>query len=69
MQLISLEELQENFDYVIDMVEDGESFTIVVDGEERAVLIPYNEYEEMQNLIKKCEEIDLEDDTQYMSCL
>ena len=49
MERISIEELQENFDEVFERVEDGDSFIITVDGEDKAVLIPYDEYSEMVN--------------------
>jgi len=43
MEEITLEELEENFDEILDRVEEGEEFKIVVDGEDKAVIRPYSE--------------------------
>jgi len=46
-ETISLEDLKENFEEVIERVDDGEIFAITIDGKVRAVLVPYEEYKEM----------------------
>jgi len=47
LERISIEDLQEHFDEVMDRVEDGESFIITNGGVDKAVLIPYSDYEEL----------------------
>jgi len=47
MDRITVEDLQANFDEVLDRVVDGESFIIVVDGEDKAILMPHTDYEDM----------------------
>jgi len=47
LESITLENLQENFDEVMERVSDGESFIILVEGEERCVLVPYREYNDL----------------------
>jgi len=42
LQKFTIEEFQENFDALIERVENGESF-IITDGERNAVIVPYNE--------------------------
>jgi len=42
LQKFTVEEFQENFDTLIERVENGESF-IITDGERSAVIVPYNE--------------------------
>lgn len=51
MQTLTLEEVQANFDAIIDRVEKGESF--VIESEHgNAMLIPYDEYQESDDLIR-----------------
>lgn len=46
MKEITVFELQENFDSVIDEIDNGESFVIVNDeGRKVAVIIPHEEFE------------------------
>jgi prevent-host-death family protein len=47
LETITVEDLQDNIDEVFDRVEDGEGFIITIDGIEKAVLIPYTDYEEL----------------------
>ena len=42
LQKFTVEEFQEDFDNLIERVENGESF-IITDGERNAVIVPYNE--------------------------
>jgi len=42
LQKFTVEEFQEDFDALIERVENGESF-IITDGERNAVIVPYNE--------------------------
>jgi antitoxin (DNA-binding transcriptional repressor) of toxin-antitoxin stability system len=42
LQKFTVQEFQENFDNLIQRVENGESF-IITDGERNAVIVPYNE--------------------------
>jgi prevent-host-death family protein len=42
LQSFTIEEFQANFDNLIERVENGESF-IIRDGENSAVIVPYNE--------------------------
>jgi prevent-host-death family protein len=57
MQRISVEEMQENFDQVIENVEYGESFIITMDGEDRAVLMPYDSFDEMKDFADRYERL------------
>ena len=52
LESITLEDLQANFDEVFERVEDGESFIIIVDGKEMAVLMPFDDYEEMNQKVE-----------------
>jgi len=47
LESITVENLQENCDEVFERVSDGESFIITIDGEDKAILMPYVDYEEM----------------------
>lgn len=51
MDRISVEELQENLEEILDRVEAGESFMITVDGEDKAVILPYADYEDYKELL------------------
>ena len=42
LQSFTVEEFQENFDNLMERVENGESF-IIRDGNNSAVIVPYNE--------------------------
>lgn len=42
LQSFTVQEFQENFDYLMGRVENGESF-IIRDGDNSAVIVPYNE--------------------------
>ena len=42
LQSFTVEEFQADFDNLMSRVENGESF-IIQDGENRAVIVPYNE--------------------------
>ena len=42
LQKFTVQEFQEDFDKLIQRVENGESF-IITDGERNAVIVPYNE--------------------------
>ena len=42
LQSFTIEEFQEDFDNLMDRVENGESF-IIRDGKKSAVIVPYNE--------------------------
>jgi antitoxin (DNA-binding transcriptional repressor) of toxin-antitoxin stability system len=42
LQKFTVEEFQQDFDTLIERVENGESF-IITDGERNAVIVPYNE--------------------------
>lgn len=44
LETIAVEDFQSNFDEVMERVEEGEVFIISVDGEEKAVLMPYTDY-------------------------
>lgn len=45
---VTIAELEENFDAIFEEVGDGESFVITnEDGQPLAVMIPYEEYESM----------------------
>ncbi len=45
MNEITIEELQENFDEIMDSVSEGEKFLIRTD-EKDLILVPYDEYSE-----------------------
>jgi PHD/YefM family antitoxin component YafN of YafNO toxin-antitoxin module len=51
MKSITIEELQEDFDSIMDRVENGESFLIHSEHGD-AMLIPYSEYEESDDLVR-----------------
>lgn len=51
MERFTVEEFQENFDLLIDRVEKGESF-IITSQHGDAVMIPYNRYEEIDDLTR-----------------
>ena len=54
MKRITISEFESSFDVVMDNVLDGESYTICTDDDEpMAVLIPYEEYEAMQEELGK----------------
>lgn len=42
LQKFTVEQFQEDFDNLMQRVENGESF-IITDGEKNAVIVPYNE--------------------------
>lgn len=46
MQELTVEELEEYFEDIIDRVGQGESFLIRTQEDKDCVLVPYNEYEE-----------------------
>jgi len=57
MQRITFQELQKNFEEIMDSVEYGNSFIITMDGEEKAVLLPYEEYKDILTEINSyCDE-------------
>jgi hypothetical protein len=51
MKTLTIEELQKNFDAILDLVESGESFIIKSEHGD-AILTPYNEYKEIDDLIR-----------------
>ena len=51
MKTLTVEELQEKFDYYLDRVEAGESFLIKSEYGE-VMLVPYRKYEEVDDLIR-----------------
>jgi prevent-host-death family protein len=51
MKKSTVEEFQQRFDELMDRVENGESFLISSDYGE-AVIIPYQEYEEIEELVR-----------------
>jgi len=51
MKTLTIEELQTNFDEYLDRVEKGESF-LVKSEHGNVVLVPYKEYEEVDDLIR-----------------
>ena len=51
MKILTVEELQEKFDYYLDRVEEGESFLIKSEYGE-VMLVPYRKYEEVDDLIR-----------------
>jgi hypothetical protein len=51
MKTLTIEELQKDFYAIIDRVESGESFLIKSEHGD-AILIPYNEYKEVDDLIR-----------------
>ena len=51
MKTLTIEELQKDFDAIIDRVESGESF-LIKSKHGDAILIPYNEYKEVDDLIR-----------------
>jgi prevent-host-death family protein len=51
MKKFTVEEFQQRFDELMDRVENGESFLISSDYGE-AVIIPYQEYEEIEELVR-----------------
>jgi len=42
LESFSIKKFQENFDYLMERVENGESF-IIRDGNKSAIIVPYNE--------------------------
>jgi PHD/YefM family antitoxin component YafN of YafNO toxin-antitoxin module len=50
MEIFTVEEFQEDFDNLLERVENGESFLIKSDHGD-AMLIPYGEYEEEDDLL------------------
>lgn len=55
MESIEAKDLEQDFDNYLDRIENGESFIITIDGEKKAVLIPYYKYSEYIEAIKSCE--------------
>ena len=51
METFTIEEFQEDFDNLLERVETGESFVITSEYG-NAVLIPYAEYKEVDELVK-----------------
>ena len=51
MEMFTVEEFQENFDNLLERVENGESFLIKSENGD-AMLIPYGEYKEEDDLIR-----------------
>lgn len=51
MKTLTIEELQTNFDEYLDRVEAGESF-LVKSEHGNVMLVPYKEYEEVDDLIR-----------------
>lgn len=51
MKTLTIEELQQDFDNIISLVENGESFLIKSEYGD-AMLIPYSEYKEVDDLVK-----------------
>jgi len=51
MEMFTIEEFQEDFDNLLDRVENGESFMIRSEHGD-AMLIPYSEYKEEDDLIR-----------------
>jgi len=52
MERITVDELQENFDEVFDRLSECESFLITQNGVDIAVLLPYEEYEELIDVME-----------------
>jgi PHD/YefM family antitoxin component YafN of YafNO toxin-antitoxin module len=50
MEMFTVEEFQENFDNLLERVENGESFLIKSENGD-AMLIPYGEYMEDEDLL------------------
>jgi prevent-host-death family protein len=51
METLTIEQLQENFEEYLDKVEAGQSFLIKSEYG-NAILIPYEEYKEVDDLIR-----------------
>lgn len=51
MKQLTLEELQENFDEVMNSVENGETFLIKSENG-NVMLVPYGDYEEVDDFVK-----------------
>jgi antitoxin (DNA-binding transcriptional repressor) of toxin-antitoxin stability system len=51
MKSITIEELQEDFDAILDEVENGKSFLIKSEYGD-AMLVPYSQYKESDDLIR-----------------
>ena len=51
MKKFTVEEFQENFDALLERVEKGESFIITSEHGD-AMMIPYSEYKEVDDLIR-----------------
>jgi antitoxin (DNA-binding transcriptional repressor) of toxin-antitoxin stability system len=51
MKSITIEELQADFDAILDEVENGESFLIHSEHGD-VMLVPYNQYKESDDLIR-----------------
>jgi len=51
LEKLTIEELQADFDNLLERVEDGESF-IITDGEKEVMMIPAKEYKEVDDLIR-----------------
>lgn len=51
MKILTIEELQADFDSIMNRVEEGESFLIKSEHGD-AMLIPYGEYKEVDDLIR-----------------
>jgi len=51
MNRIELDELLEQFDEIMERVENGEKFLILDNEVEKAVLLPYEEYQDMKETV------------------
>jgi len=51
LERIDIETLTEDFDEIMERVENGQMYLITVDGEDKAVLIPYDDYNTLINEI------------------
>jgi prevent-host-death family protein len=51
MKTITIQELQENFEYFIDRVEQGQQF-LVKSNHGNVILMPYKEHKEIDEIIR-----------------
>ena len=51
MKTITIQELQENFEFFIDCVQQGQQF-LIKSNHRDVVLIPYEEYKEIDELVR-----------------
>jgi prevent-host-death family protein len=51
MKTFTAEEFQEDFDNLMERVEQGESF-LITDGDKNVKILPYKEYQELNDLLR-----------------